>query len=166
MLGTPDPPTLDATGGPLRPAPIHGVVVHRLHNVLTRSGLLTELFRADRAGPVDVQQVNWVEMTPDGVTDWHCHHHQTDRLVGVSGNLRLALWDGRAGSPTHGRGEVVRMGIRAPVLVVVPPGVWHGLRNESGVPAGYLNIIDRTYAHAAPDNVRLPHDTADIPVVL
>ena len=39
-------------------------------------------------------------------------------------------------------------------MVIVPPGVWHGLRNESGVPAGYINVIDQLYDHVDPDNWR------------
>lgn len=51
-------------------------------------------------------------------------------------------------------------------MVVVPPGVWHALRNESGQAAGYLNIIDELYVHEEPDNWRLTPGSKEIPDIL
>jgi dTDP-4-dehydrorhamnose 3,5-epimerase len=146
---------------------IAGVQVLELGNVLTRSGSLLEVFRRDwPQAAIDVQQVSWVELNTNAVTDWHKHDRQTDHLVGVGGNLRLALWDQRTDSPTCGQSEIIRLGALRPVMVVVPPGVWHGLRNESGLSAGYLNIIDRAYDYAQPDNWRLAPGTAGVPDIL
>jgi hypothetical protein len=39
-----------------------------------------------------VQQVNWVQLNPGAVTDWHAHAKQIDHLVGVSGNIIDASW--------------------------------------------------------------------------
>lgn len=155
-------------GGVRATAPaIAGVQVLALGNVLTRSGFMTEVFRSDwPAASMEVRQVNWVELNPDGVTDWHVHMGQTDHLVGVGGTIRLALWDGRTGTETYGATDVIRIGAMRPVMVIVPPGVWHGLRNESGAPAGYLNVIDRLYAYEAPDNWRLSPGAAEIPDIL
>ena len=47
----------------------------------------------------------------------------------------------------------------------MPPGVWHGLRNESGQPAGYLNVQDQVYVLADPDNWRLSPNEPDIPPI-
>jgi dTDP-4-dehydrorhamnose 3,5-epimerase len=128
---------------------------------------MTEVFRTDWAGiDIAVRQVNWVQLNPGAVTDWHAHSKQTDHLIGVGGNLKLALWDGRQNSSTKGATDIVRMGAVRPVLVVVPSGVWHALRNESGEPAGYLNVIDELYAHEAPDNWRLGARSDEIPDIL
>lgn len=150
-------------GGRAKPPAIDGVTVHELGNILTRSGFMTEIFRSDFpwAG-FSIRQINWVELNPGAVTDWHYHVDQTDHLLGVSGNIKLALMDGRPGSPTEGVREIIRLGALRPVVVTVPPGVWHGLRNESGAPAGYLNLADQLYIHNAPDNFRLPPDSPDI----
>jgi|SRR4051794_27195358 dTDP-4-dehydrorhamnose 3,5-epimerase len=144
-----------AGGARCAPPRIEGVRIVELGNVLTRSGWMMEVYRTDWAvGGNPVRQVNWVELNPSAVTDWHCHGHQIDHLIGVGGPIKLALWDDRDGSPTQGATEIVRMGALRPVMTIVPPGVWHALRNESGVPAGYLNIIDQLYAHENPDNFR------------
>jgi len=120
---------------------------------------MTEIFRTDwPAVGTAVRQVNWMQLNPGGVTDWHSHEKQIDHLVAVGSNIKLALWGAREDSPTRGATEVVRMGAFRPVMVIVPRRVWHALRNESGQPAGYINIIDALYDHAEPDNWRLaPH---------
>lgn len=167
LVGERDPQSVRA-GGKRAAAPnIEGVQLIELGNVLTRSGWMAEVFRADWNGiSISPQQVNWVELAPNGVTDWHRHMRQIDHLVGVGGVIKLALWDGRAGSPTSDRADVFRFGAMRPAMVIVPPGVWHALRNESGQPAGYLNFIDRLYDYENPDNWRLPSGSPDAPPIL
>ena len=166
-VGTKDPQTVLADGTRAVPLTIAGVLIHELGNVITRSGFMTEIFRTDWATiGIKVAQVNWVELNPGAVTDWHAHMKQTDHLVGVGGNIKLALWDGRDTSPTKGANDIVRIGAVRPVMVIVPPGVWHALRNESGAPAGYINIFDTLYDHSGPDNWRLAPRAAEIPDIL
>ncbi len=164
MIGARDPQTVVAGGRRSASPRISGVRMVDLGNVMTRSGWMAEVFRTDwsPAGSITVQQVNWVELAPGGVTDWHCHCEQTDHLIGVGGNIKLALWDGRDDSPTRGSTDVFRIGAMRPLMIVVPPGVWHGLRNESGTAAGYINVIDRLYNHENPDNWRLTSGAAEI----
>jgi dTDP-4-dehydrorhamnose 3,5-epimerase len=146
---------------------IDGVQIHEIGNILTRSGLMAEVFRTDWPGfATEVRQVNWVTLNPEGVTDWHCHARQTDRLVSVAGPIKLALWDGRPGSPTHGKHDIIRFGAARPLVVTVPPGVWHALRNESGGFAGYLNVTDELYVYEDPDAYRVGRDAGVLPNIL
>ena len=162
-----DTQTVLAGGGRAALPRISGVRIHELGNVLTRSGYLTEVFRTDWAAVgITVRQVNWVSLDPQAVTDWHFHEKQTDHLVGVGGHIKLALWDGRGESTTKGATEIIRMGEVRPVMVVVPPGVWHALRNLSGAPAGYLNLTDELYAHQDPDNWRAAAGSVELPDIL
>jgi dTDP-4-dehydrorhamnose 3,5-epimerase len=165
--GKKDTQTVVPGGGLATPPRIEGVRIVELGNVLTRSGWMLELFRKDWAGiGIEPRQINWVELRPDGVTDWHRHSHQTDHLIGVGGVIKLALWDGRTGSPTYEESHVTRLGAMRPVLVIVPPGVWHAMRNESGRPAGYINITDQLYNYENPDNWRIAPGTKGIPDTL
>jgi len=166
-FGMRDAQTVLPSGARSASPKIAAVHVHELGNVITRSGFMMEVFRTDWpvAGST-VRQVNWVQLNPGAVTDWHSHSKQYDHIVGVSGNIKLALWDGRDDSSTKGATEIVRIGAIRPVMVIVPPGVWHGLRNESGVPAGYINIIDALYDHEKPDNWRLTPRSTEIPDIL
>jgi dTDP-4-dehydrorhamnose 3,5-epimerase len=164
--GTRDSQSVLRGGRPAAPR-IAGVKILELRNVLTRSGWMTELFRKDWAGvTIGPEQINWVELSPSGVTDWHRHANQTDHLIGVSGIIKLALWDERADSPTNQETDVIRMGAVRPMMVIVPPGVWHALRNESGQPAGYINVADQLYNYEHPDNWRLSSGMAGIPDIL
>lgn len=166
-VGTKDLQTVLPGGARSAASPIDGVRIHDLGNVLTRSGFLTEIFRSDWPSiGVTVRQVNWVQLNPAAVTDWHLHSRQTDHLIGVNGTIKLALWDGREESKTKGSTDVVRIGALRPVMVVIPPGVWHGLRNESGEAAGYINLIDHLYDYGKPDNWRLSPDAPKIPDIL
>jgi dTDP-4-dehydrorhamnose 3,5-epimerase len=149
------------------PSKIAGVKIVELGNVLTRSGWMSEVFRKDWPEvEIAPQQINWVELSPNGVTDWHRHANQTDHLIGIGGVIKLALWDGRADSTTTQESDVVRMGAIRPVMVIIPPGVWHALRNESGQPAGYLNVVNQLYSYECPDNWRLTPGMAGIPNIL
>ncbi len=165
--GQQDSQTVQAGGRRTAPPKIAGLKILELGNVLTRSGWMTEIFRQNWDGiEVTPRQINWVELTPGGVTDWHRHYGQIDHLVGVGGVIKLALWDGREDSPTYRESEIIRIGAMRPVLVVVPPGIWHALRNESGQPAGYLNITNQLYNYERPDNWRLAADATGIPNIL
>ena len=165
--GVKDSQTVVPGGGRAAAPKISGVSIREIGNVLTRSGCLTEIFRSDWSElQLTVRQVNWVMLNPDAVTDWHCHSKQTDHIIGVTGNIKLALWDNRKDSPTRGACEVLRIGALRPVLVVVPPQVWHGLRNESGAPAGYINLIDEAYDYQEPDNWRMSPGANEIPDIL
>jgi len=146
---------------------IDGVHVVRLPHVAMPDGFMMELYRTDwpKTGNT-VRQINWFQLDAGTVTGWHCHTGHTDHLIGVAGTIKLALWDGRDASPSRGATEVVRMSPSRPTMVIVPPGVWHGLRNERDQPAGYVQVLDALYDHKNPDSRKLPLGTPDIPDVL
>lgn len=161
---TRDPQSVTSDGEPRGVPLISGVTLRPGRHVLTRSGSLVEVFRSNwPESPVTPGQVNWVTLWPGGVTDWHRHAQQTDHIFAVLGAVKLCLYDDRDGSVTNGLSNVLRLGALSPALVVVPPGVWHGFRNESGEPAGYINYFEQPYRHEMPDNWRLPHDSPAIP---
>jgi dTDP-4-dehydrorhamnose 3,5-epimerase len=169
IMATPqrDGQTVTREGDPAGQELIAGVAVRECKNVLTRSGSLLEVFRSDWPElSVVPAQVNWVVLWPQGVTDWHRHLEQTDHLVFVFGVIKLCLHDDREDSPTRGSSNIFRFGDLRPAAVVVPPGVWHGLRNETGAPAGFLNYFATPYSHEDPDNWRLSHDSPELPCPL
>ena len=159
--------TVHPNGSRSTPPRIDGVKIIELGNIITRSGMMTEIFRTDwEEIGITVKQVNWAILNPGAITDWHMHRLQTDYIVAVTGIIKLALWDGRETSPTSGAHDIIRFGVVRPVLVIVPSGVWHGLHNESGAPAGYINLIDKAYVHENPDNYRLSPGAESLPNIL
>lgn len=144
--------------------PIEGVAVHEVRPVPTHYGVLTEVLRTDwKLEPPGVDQVFQAVIEPGHVNAWHAHAVTTDRLFVSTGVLEIVLYDARAGSPTCGELNHFRFGAVRPALVVVPPRVWHGVRNPGAEPALLLNIVDRAYSYDDPDHLRLPPDTDQIP---
>lgn len=143
---------------------IDGVRLNEIRHVPKENGYLTEIWRREwalDAGPVEA--VFQVLLKPGGVSAWHAHQVTTDRLFANHGLVKIVLYDARKNSPTRGKLNVFRIGTVRPTLVIVPPGVWHGVENISGEPALLLNLVDRAYRYEDPDHWRLPADTNKIP---
>ncbi|HEX6086434.1 MAG TPA: dTDP-4-dehydrorhamnose 3,5-epimerase [Thermoanaerobaculia bacterium] len=142
---------------------IDGVEVHEVLNVPKSNGYLTEIFRAEWLGNPAIDQVFQVVLEPGALSAWHTHAMTTDRLFISSGIVRIALYDGREGSPTHGLVNEFRFGTIRPALLVVPPRVWHGVQNIGSSHAFVLNLVDRAYDYEDPDHWRVPADSDQIP---
>lgn len=142
---------------------IDGVVVREVRNVPKDNGFLTEVWRDDWQLDGSIAQVFQASLEPGAVSAWHAHRHATDRLFANHGLLKIVLFDARRGAPTAGRVNVFRCGSVRPQLIVVPPGVWHGVQNVGAVAALLLNLPDRAYAYESPDHWRLPPDASEIP---
>lgn len=154
---SPTPPT---------PPTIDGVVVQGLTWHSDQRGSLCELVRDDDpvlVGPDrPIRQVYTTTLYPGVVKGWHLHSRQWDRMVCLVGRVMLGLVDGREGSPTKGATMSVVMGDRNPVVVLVPAGVYHGLKNIGVVEAMVVNVVSATYDRENPDEVRVaPHGVLD-----
>lgn len=138
-----------------------------VRNVLYDSGSLTEIYRAEWfSPPLEVGQAFQITIPEGGVTAWHMHTQTTDRLFVSVGDVKIVLFDARPDSQTRGLTNEFRFGERRPGLVVVPTGVWHGLRNLHAAPSVVVNLVDRPYDYAEPDHWRLPLDSPEIPYKL
>jgi dTDP-4-dehydrorhamnose 3,5-epimerase len=143
---------------------LDGVKVMEVRNVSKRDGLLTEVFRTDwKIDDGGVDQVFQVVLGPGEVSAWHVHRATRDRLFVNHGSVRIVLYDARRASPTHGGINQFQFGSHRPALVLVPPGVWHGLQNLRDEESLVLNMVDRAYSYEDPDHWRLPPDSAVIP---
>jgi dTDP-4-dehydrorhamnose 3,5-epimerase len=150
----------DFVGQPL----IDGVVVHEVRNVPTGYGYLTELYRSDwHTDDQPVDQVFQSVLAPGTISAWHVHGETVDRLFVTHGRMLLALFDARPDSPTHGLVNEFRFGTVRPALVVVPPAVWHGVKNVGWEPGFLVNAVDRAYAYEDPDHYAVPVDSPHVP---
>jgi dTDP-4-dehydrorhamnose 3,5-epimerase len=160
---TKDRQTITSDWAPLI-KPIEGVRVREVKHVPKSNGVLTEVFRADwQLDEGIVQQVFQTTIMAGGLSAWHAHKFTTDRLFVSLGTIRIVLFDDRDGSPSRGWINELRFGSPRPALVVVPPGVWHGVQNIGDTPGLLLNLVDRAYRYEDPDHWRLPPDTPKIP---
>jgi dTDP-4-dehydrorhamnose 3,5-epimerase len=87
----------------------------------------------------------------------------TDRLFCIAGRALVVLYDARESSPTHRALAEYWLGPQRPTLLIVPPGVFHGLTALGAEPAMLINMVDQAYAYEEPDHWRLPAQTPEIP---
>jgi dTDP-4-dehydrorhamnose 3,5-epimerase len=161
---TRDPQSVTSDWMPTKSPAIPDVAILESRWVNKSNGRLVELFRADWfREPVTVDQVFHVVLNGHRVSAWHVHERTTDRLFVAGGHARVVLYDTRSGSPGYGRIMEILLTAHRPQLVVVPPGIWHGVENVDDEPAIIVNMPDRAYVYEDPDHWRLPPDTNAIP---
>jgi dTDP-4-dehydrorhamnose 3,5-epimerase len=144
---------------------IEGAVVHEMAHVPTDNGYLTELLRPEWLPDDDraIRHVYQRTYQSGTVSAWHAHANTTDRLVCIAGRMLVVLYDGRKGSPTEGQVAKHRVGVVRPMLIIVPPGVWHGVKSIGPEPAMMINMSDSAYRYTDPDHWRVPQDSPLIP---
>ena len=145
---------------------IEGVVVREVRSVITANSVTTEICRSDW-GIVDgaVEQTIHVSMRGNAISAWHQHRQRWDYLFVVGGHLRVVLHDPRPDSPTRGQVDVFHLSPQRPQLLAVPPSVWHGAQNLSNGVSSFVNLFNKPYDYADPDEWRLPPDSDQIPYV-
>ena len=159
-----DPQSVTPAWQPAGRRLIDGVAVKEILSVVVDGGHVTEIWRRDwglDALPVD--EVFQRVIHPGELSAWHAHRETTERLFCGTGAVKLVLFDGRAASPTAGLINELRLGELRPAVVVVPPGVWHGVMNIGAGRAILVNAVDRAYRYDDPDHWRAPADSPDIP---
>lgn len=139
---------------------IDGVRFLETNNIVTRNGITTELHRCSE---FNVQHMIHVVFRPNAIAAWNLHMSQTDHLFATMGTLRVVLFDDRLDSSSRGKLNVIYLTPKRPALLVIPPGVWHGVQNIEAGESGFLNFFDNAYSHDDPDNWRLPFDSDVIP---
>jgi dTDP-4-dehydrorhamnose 3,5-epimerase len=145
---------------------IDGVAVREVRSVVTANSITTEVCRSDW-GIVEgnVEQTLFVAMRGNAVSAWHQHRERWDYLFVVGGHLRVVLFDPRESSPTRGQVDVFHLSPHRPQLLAVPPWIWHGVQNLSTEVSSFVNLFNKPYDYADPDEWRLPPDSDQIPYV-
>jgi dTDP-4-dehydrorhamnose 3,5-epimerase len=133
---------------------IAGVTIQPLNVHADDRGYLLEILRDDDALFERFGQVYLTVCYPGLVKAWHLHARQTDNLSCVAGTMKLGIFDDRPDSPTQSQSMSVILGLVHPVLVQIPPGLWHGFTPLGGEAATLLNVPTLHYDAAAPDEQR------------
>ncbi|MBI4052210.1 MAG: dTDP-4-dehydrorhamnose 3,5-epimerase family protein [Elusimicrobia bacterium] len=142
---------------------IEGVRVRILKPVADERGRLMEILRSDWAEFSKFGQVYVTTAYPGAAKAWHYHKVQTDNFVCVQGMLKLVLYDGRKNSSTFRTVNEFFMGVHNPLLVQIPPLVYHGFKCTSEVECVLINVPTTTYRYGDPDEYRLEAHTPKIP---
>ncbi|NJD76646.1 MAG: dTDP-4-dehydrorhamnose 3,5-epimerase [Candidatus Methanoperedens sp.] len=142
---------------------IEGVVIKNLKVIPDERGWLMEILRSDDKIFTNFGQVYITTAYPGVVKGWHYHKKQHDNFTCIRGMMKVALYDGREDSPTNGTVMELFSGEKNPVLIHVPPGIYHGFKAVGMETAYFLNIPTLPYNYEEPDEFRLPPDTREIP---
>jgi len=142
---------------------IAGVILKPLRVIPDERGFLMEILRCDDPFFERFGQTYLSVVYPGVVKGWHYHKLQTDRFTIVHGMAKIVLYDQRDGSPTRGEVQEIFAGNLNPVLVVVPPGVCHGVKGIGTTPAYMINVPTHPYDYEHPDEYRIPPHDGPIP---
>lgn len=142
---------------------IEGVRTKRLNVIPDERGRLMEILRRDDDCFVAFGQAYMTTAYPGVVKGWHYHKVQIDHFVVLKGMMKVVLYDARESSPTRGVINEFFMGEHNPILVQIPPFVYHGLKCISEREAILLNLPTEPYRYEAPDEYRVPAHDPSIP---
>jgi len=141
---------------------IEGVKIKKLNIIADERGNLAEILRADDQIFEKFGQVYFTTAYPGAVKAWHYHKIQTDYFCTIRGMTKLVLYDAREQSSTYKMINEFFLGVHNPLLVTIPPMVYHGFKNISTDEAIMINIPTEPYNHTAPDEYRLDAHTIEI----
>lgn len=142
---------------------IDGVKVKKLKVIPDERGRLMEMLRSDDDEFIKFGQIYMTSAYPGVVKGWHYHKVQTDNFVVVKGMMKVVLYDSREDSTTKGEVNEFFMGEHNPILLQIPPYVFHGFKCISETEAMVINTPTEVFNYKQPDEFRVhPHDN-DIP---
>jgi dTDP-4-dehydrorhamnose 3,5-epimerase len=142
---------------------INGVSTIPLKKVTNDRGHLMEVQREDDPQYPGFGQA-YITCTPPGVVKaWYRHHKQVDQIALVKGELVIALYDARKDSKTCNNLMEINNSEQSPLLIQIPPGVWHGFKSVGNEAAYLLHLNSVAFDFEHTDEDRLPIDSPLIP---
>jgi dTDP-4-dehydrorhamnose 3,5-epimerase len=142
---------------------IVGVETKKLTVIPDERGRLMEILRSDDKLFRKFGQLYMTVAYQGVVKGWHYHKVQWDNFSVPKGMIKLVLFDSRKDSPTYGKVNEFFMGEHNPILVRIPPYVFHGFKGVSSPEAMVINCPTEVFHYKDPDEFRVhPHDN-DIP---
>jgi dTDP-4-dehydrorhamnose 3,5-epimerase len=97
------------------------------------------------------------DMARETIRAYHKHERTWDWFCIVKGSAKFVLVDERSNSDTYGERVTIVAGERKPVLITIPPGVYHGwmsLEDNTML----ISIASEPYDRQSPDEERIDPD--------
>lgn len=142
---------------------VKGVSVKKLKVIVDERGRLMEILRCDEKIFAKFGQVYMTTAYPGVVKAWHYHKIQADYFTCVEGKISLTLYDSRKTSSTFKEINEFTLGLDTPLLVKIPPLVYHGFKCISSQEAIVINVPDYCYNRKIPDEYRIDPFKNNIP---
>lgn len=144
---------------------ILGLQIIDLSIVTSEDGYFLELTRLTEDGTLQnlpdfkLRQLSYSILNPGGVKGWHLHLNQTDIwFVPPESTITVGLYDLRRDSPTKDLSQKLILGNHKAQLLLIPPGVAHGVTNNNPYPVSMFYFVDQQFNLDNPDEYRLPWD--------
>jgi dTDP-4-dehydrorhamnose 3,5-epimerase len=99
-------------------------------------------------------QINFSVMYPNVIKAWHRHRLQTDMWLCLTGHLKVGIH-----RESDGRSWQAVIGEKRPMIVVIPPPLWHGAATVGPDSAGLLYYVTHAYNARDPDEQRRAYDS-------
>src|SRR5690348_10655408 len=129
---------------------IDGVMVTPLRQIFDERGKVMHMMRADSPHFIQFGEIYFSCVHPGAVKAWHLHKRMTLNYAVIFGEVKLVLYDDRAGSPTRGQVQELYLSPENYCLVTVPPMLWNGFKGIRDKSAILANCAT------------LPHDPTEI----
>ena len=142
---------------------ISGAKIKKLNPISDERGRVMEILRCDDEIFRKFGQVYITTAYPGVVKAWHYHKKQTDSFTVLHGMVKMVLYDARKNSSTKGELNEFFIGVHNPILLQIPPEVYHGFKCVSEYEAIMLNCPSESYNRKQPDEYRIPAHTKKIP---
>lgn len=142
---------------------IDGVKLKKLKIIPDERGWVLEILRCDDDLFKKFGQVYLATAYPGITKAWHLHKIQTDNFTCIHGMMKVVLYDSRKNSSTYKEINEFFIGEKDPILISVPPFVYHGFKAIGTETAYFLSIPTEPYNYKKPDEYRLPPNTEKIP---
>jgi dTDP-4-dehydrorhamnose 3,5-epimerase len=144
---------------------IEGVEVVPLRRIPDERGTIMHMLRRDDPHFVEFGEIYFTTVYMDVVKGWHQHRDMTLNYACVNGRIKLVLYDDREGSSTRGALLELFLGPDDYSLVVIPPGIWNGMKGMSEPPALVANCATHPHdpsrtSRLDPFDNHIPYDWA------
>jgi dTDP-4-dehydrorhamnose 3,5-epimerase len=129
---------------------IQGVTIKPLKVLSDERGQLMHMLRVDDDVFKKFGEIYFSVVNPGVVKAWKKHLKMTQHFAVPRGNIKLVIYDDRAGSVTRGTVQEIYVGQNNYQLVCIPPLLWYGFGAENQEPAMIANCSD------------IPHDPKEV----
>ncbi len=125
--------------------PIHDLTVVPLRRIPDERGTILHMLRSTDAHFRGFGEIYFTTIYRDVVKGWHRHRDMTLNYACLHGRVKVAVFDDRPDSPTRGSLMEVFLGPDSHSLVVIPPGLWNGMKGMSDPDALVANCATHTH---------------------
>ncbi|RMF72468.1 MAG: dTDP-4-dehydrorhamnose 3,5-epimerase [Planctomycetota bacterium] len=132
---------------------IDGVIVSPRRQIVDERGKVMHMLRSDDPEFRQFGEVYFSWVNPGAIKAWHLHTEMTLNYTCPHGLVKLVIHDDRDGSPTRGQTMELFLGPENHNLVVIPPGLWNGVKGIAAYPSAICNCA--TLPHRPDELLRL-----------